>query len=352
MKNKKTKILLCSLLKPADDVRQYRKLAITLAKIPNTNVVSVGSLSNTKVANEPNIWLIPAFSYQRGLVFRFLNFFKMFKILLQQKPEVIIVNSADLLLVAIAYKILFGSVLCYDVQENYLLNLKHSKSWSVFLRYPLALAVRVAEWVSAPFISQYFLAEAVYAKQLPFLSPTRTLILENKFQPYPNWETDKLSIIRQENLYLISGTLGPSYLILESIAWFLDHILPTTTNAELIIAGYAPDKNYLKEIESTVNANPSIRLIGGEKLVPFEAIIRLQLKAQYGIINLANTPAMVGKIATKAFEYQANSLIIIDLGISKAITKKYLVKNFSNTNLWQSNTKYLVNTLSNVMLKY
>ena len=48
MNTKRKKILLCSLLKPADDVRQCLKLAATLATIPNTEVVSVGSKTNTK----------------------------------------------------------------------------------------------------------------------------------------------------------------------------------------------------------------------------------------------------------------------------------------------------------------
>lgn len=342
MNTKRKKILLCSLLKPANDVRQCLKLAATLATIPNTEVVSVGSKTNTKANFYHNIRLIPAFTYQRALPNRVFNFFKLFKILLQEKPEVIIVSSADLLLVTILYKILFGCVLCYDVQENYSLNLWFSKSWPWFLKYPLAIGVRAVEWLVSPLINQYFLAESVYARQLGFLSPTRSIILENKFQPYDGYETDKSTITKQPYLYLISGTLGPSYLILESISWFLKEVQLHNPKAELIIAGYAPDKVYLKKIHDLVAANPSISLLGGDSLVPYEDIIRLQLKATYGIINLAKIPAMEGKIATKVFEYKANNLIIIDLNYNTKNTKVNLVDNFSNTNLWESNTKELL----------
>ena len=348
MNTKRKKILLCSLLKPADDVRQCVKLAATLAKIPNSEVVSVGSKANTKANFYHNIRLIPAFYYHRGLLNRVFNFFKLFKILLQEKPEVIIVSSADLLLVTSLYKILFGCVLCYDVQENYSLNLWHSKSWPWFLKFPLAVAVRAVEWLVSPLINQYFLAEAVYARQLGFLSPTRSVILENKFQPYDGYETDKSNITKQPHLYLISGTLGPSYLILESISWFLNEVRPNNPKAELIIAGYAPDKVYLNKIQQLVRENHSLSLFGGDSLVQYEDIIRLQLKATYGIINLAKIPAMEGKVATKVFEYKANSLIIIDLGRVTKNTKSVLVNNFSNTNFWDSNT----NALLRIFTKY
>lgn len=349
MEIKNRKILLCSLLKPADDVRQYRKLAITLASLPHTEVISVGSKANTKVPEQQNIWLISAFTYQRWLFFRILNIFKMFKILLQLKPEVIIVSSSDLLLVTTLYKILFGCKLCYDVQENYYLNLWYSKSWSAFLRYPLALLVSTIEWLCSPFISQYFLAEALYARQLPYLSPTRTLILENTFQPYHSWETDKATIKKQENLYLISGTLGPAYLILESIAWFLAQIVPNTPKAKLLIAGYAPDGKYLEQIEAAIKGIANISLVGGKELVPYQDLIRLQLSAQYGIINLANNAAMEGKVATKLYEYIANDLIIIDLGFSNSITKTNLVISFSKNYLWEANAKLLLRLFSNLL---
>jgi hypothetical protein len=266
----------------------------------------------------------------------------LFKILLQEKPEVIIVSSADLLLVTILYKILFGCVLCYDVQENYSLNLWFSKSWPWFLKYPLAIGVRAVEWLVSPLINQYFLAESVYARQLGFLSPTRSVILENKFQPYDGYETDKSTITKQPYLYLISGTLGPSYLILESITWFLKEVQLHNPKAELIIAGYAPDKVYLNKIQQLVSENPCLSLVGGDCLVPYGEIIRLQLKAIYGIINLAKIPAMEGKVATKVFEYKANNLIIIDLGYNTKNTKVNLANNFSNTNLWENNTKALL----------
>jgi hypothetical protein len=342
MKTKRKKILLCSLLKPADDVRQCVKLAGSLAKIPNTEVVSVGSKANTKANFYYNIRLIPAFIYQRGLLNRFFNFFKLFKILLQEKPEVIIVSSADLLLVTSLYKILFGCVLCYDVQENYSLNLWYSKSWPWFLKFPLAVAVRAVEWLVSPLINQYFLAESVYARQLGFLSPTRSVILENKFQPYDGYETDKAAIPKQPDLYLISGTLGPSYLILESISWFLNEVKPNTPQAQLVISGYAPNKVYLNKIQQLVSENHCLSLVGGDTLVPYEDIIRLQLKATHGIINLAKIPAMEGKVATKVFEYKANNLIIIDLGLITKNTKSDLVNNFSNTNFWENNTKVIL----------
>ena len=51
---------------------------------------------------------------------------------------------------------------------------------------------------------------------------------------------------------------------------------------------------------------------------------------------------MEGKVATKVFEYNTNNLIIIDLDFSTKNTKDILVNNFSNTNLWESNTKALL----------
>jgi len=330
--NKITKILFCSVLKPANDVRQCQKLAASVATLPKVEAVSVGCSSTNKEEYFGKVRLVSPFSYSRCLVKRIFSVFKICKILLKEKPEVVVVCSSDLLIVASIYKILFNAKLCYDLQENYSLNLTESAQWPFLLKYCLAFFSRAVEIITSPLVNYFFLAEAVYARQLNFLSPTRSIILANKFLPYPEWEFDKLNAKRNPNLYLISGTLGAAYQVLETIDWFLAEILPDNSKAELLIAGFSPDKNYLTALNKKIQGHSSIKILGGESPLPHRTIIQCQLKATFGIINLAKNLAMDEKVATKVFEYAANELVTINLAkkelnilakFSNQITKEF-----------------------------
>src|SRR5690606_8480188 len=114
----------------------------------------------------------------------------------------------ELLLPGVFLKILLGCRLFYDVQENYYRNIIHTPAFPKFLRPILATYVRVKEWCSAPFIDHYFLAEASYQTELPFLRKKYTII-ENKYKGR-RIPTDKKCTSDRNFHFIFSGTLAQS----------------------------------------------------------------------------------------------------------------------------------------------
>ncbi len=113
----KFKILLASVLKTVDDTRMYEKIGMALAKIDKAEIHIVGFASNN-VSSYDNIEFHGIFNFNRLSPKRLLASWKLWRLLLKLKPEVIIVNTHELLIVITLYRILFGCKLLYDIPEN------------------------------------------------------------------------------------------------------------------------------------------------------------------------------------------------------------------------------------------
>ena len=172
------KLVIASLLKPVDDIRHFRKIALTLGQTSKyeINIIGFESKNNREY---PSIHFHPIFKHRRPGFARFAQYFKYYLKLFQVKPTVLIVNTPELLIVSIAYKILFGSKLIYDIRENYKANFLYQKIYSYPIRHLLAYFSRIIEVLSSPFINHFILAERCYEHQLPFIGDRYTII-ENK----------------------------------------------------------------------------------------------------------------------------------------------------------------------------
>src|SRR5699024_4005215 len=111
----------------------------------------------------PSMRFFPIFHFKRNNLKRIFASWKYYNLLLEVKPSIIIVTTAELLIVSVVYKILFGSKLCYDVQENYYRNIRYTHTYPKLIRNGLAWIVKAIENCSDKWIDQYFLAEECYS---------------------------------------------------------------------------------------------------------------------------------------------------------------------------------------------
>ena len=300
-------IVIASILKPVDDTRMYEKMAVTLAASGRYEVIVIGFPASRKIEHS-GITFLPSKKFRRLSLERLISPFRVFQKILKVKPEVLIVNSHELLIVAIVNRILFGTTLIYDVQENYYRNLKHTKAFPVIIRTVLAWWVRLKEKLSVPFFKWFYLAEKGYVKEMTFLG-TKYTVLENKavlpsdFKKSPR----KDSAIR----LLFSGTLAESTGVFQAIN-LARELYPINPNITLKIIGYCAQAHVLSRIREAIQNCPFIKLAGGgDQLVPHHRIMDAISEADFGIICYPASPHTQNSIPTKLYEYLACSLPVL-----------------------------------------
>ena len=99
------KILILSVLKPVNDIRNYHKIGKTLAKNGfDVIITGFGSLEST---TKGNIFLKPIYNNNRIHWSRFLVSFKVLSIFIKTKPNVLLVSSIELMPIALLLKLIF-----------------------------------------------------------------------------------------------------------------------------------------------------------------------------------------------------------------------------------------------------
>lgn len=301
---KKTKIVIASVLKPADDVRAFEKIGMTLAA-EGHEVYLIGMPATTQVT-PPNIHFIELAPFDRLDWQRLAAPFRVFKKVRKVKPEVLIVNTHELLIVAFLNRILFGTKIVYDIQENYYRNIRWTKAFSPFLRTPLALWVRLKEQVLTPFFHGVIVAEKCYQEELPFLL-SKAVVIENKsvlpegFVRQPSG--DKL-------LLAFTGTLGESTGVYQAID-LADQLYEKRADTELHILGFCAQPEVLADIMNRCSGKKYIKLVAGKMQLGHSRIMDLVSKAHFGVVSYPASPHTAGRIPTKLFEYLSARLPIL-----------------------------------------
>lgn len=288
---KKAKIVIASVLKPADDVRMYEKLATTLAKSSEWEVEVWGY--PCPVPTHPNIHFHVWKNFQRLSLGRVGVQYQFWKKLRQSKPDVLIIGTHEMLLTSWIYSCIFRIRLIYDIRENYFQNLHFQSNYPKWLKIPMAYVLRGLERVAAPRIRHFLLAEKGYAADLAFIKD-RWTIIENKALPIlrnPASETCKV---------VITGTVSDYSQTDESIALFLQlkQVIP---HADLTVIGHCPSKKYQQLLEEKYAGQA--RLILSDKPIQHQEILTHISEAHLAIIGYKNSPITVGKTPTKLFEY-------------------------------------------------
>ena len=298
----KRNLVIGSVLRPVDDHRMYEKLGVHIAALDVCHVHIVGFCSLNDVRHA-TITFHPVFDFQRLSFRRFLSPLRFLKKLFQLKPETVIVNSPDLLIVTIFYKILFGKKMFYDVLENHAANILFANTYPLFVRRPLAFFVRVVESAASPFVDGYWLAERVYAHELPFVKCKYTII-ENRFVPL----TDVVVRPRRgRHRLLYSGTISESYGVFDAIA-LVKWLHATDSRFHLTIIGYAAQPSVQRCIASECKNIAFIDLIGINVLVPHSQILDKIRCCDIGLLPYRVNQAVRHRIPTKVHEYAVFSL--------------------------------------------
>ncbi len=293
MKDKRKKIVISSLLKPVDDVRMYEKFGLNIKSYLNFDVEIIGSKSEIP-ENKNQIKFHPLFIQKRFGLTRFFPSLKYYIKLLKAKPDLIIVNTHDLQIVNIFYKILFGSKLLYDIRENYYNNSLYMGGFGLF-KWIIALWVRCKELWNSYWIDGNLLAEKSYNKIL--FTKKKSVIVENKYMP----TVSNNKLIKDNFLLVYSGTISLEYGILEAIE-YAEIYNKKDSRYHLIIIGYCANNFQLKMIKAKINDLVFVKLVGGNHTVPHDHIIDLISKATIALLPYHLNKAVLECIPSKIYE--------------------------------------------------
>jgi glycosyltransferase involved in cell wall biosynthesis len=211
---------------------------------------------------------------------------------------------------AVLYKLLTGTVVIYDLQENYFFNLHYQEHYSFFTRHLAAYAVRFFEKNLIRFVDAAFLAESCYAEEIKYL-PEKSILLENKVFRSENFE--KLTAYERKNdalNFVISGTLTQTYGTKEGIKFFMELKKKFRFDGKLYVCGYAPDKNYRKEITELCKSEDVVADISASPL-PHEKILKVWARCQICLMPYLKNKAIENRIPTKFYEAMAAGKIIL-----------------------------------------
>jgi glycosyltransferase involved in cell wall biosynthesis len=297
------RVVLASVLKPVDDTRMVEKMAVSLTRDGRFAVTVIGYGKSENAM--PGISIYGLGEFKRVSVARLLAPLQVLVKCYQVKPEILIVNTHELLVVGLANRILFGTEIWYDLQENYYRNIRFGGVFPRLVRTPLALFVRAKEKLLAPFFKGFFLAEKGYELELTFLG-NRALVLENKV-------TRTTVIPRKKGAhftFLFSGTLAESTGVFDAIR-LVRAIRDQGAEVRLRIIGYAALQDVRERLMLASSTAPFVSLEGIDRLVPHRQIMAAIAEADAGIIAYPDSPHTTHSIPTKLYEYLGNQLPIV-----------------------------------------
>lgn len=305
------RILLASLLKPVNDTRMFEKLGYSLCKLPNTQVHIAGFAAPVPADLPANMHLHPVFSFRRLSMGRIEAQLRYLRLLKSIKPDLIIVCTHELLLPTWRYSRKYKTLLVYDVQENYSLNLTAQDTYNPILKRILAWGIRRIEKLTADGIAHFLLAERSYAQELPFID-ARYTILENKYKPAPNYKPRPAPVgINPESIKLLyTGTISGIYGIFEAIR-FAEEFFRINNHVTLTIIGYCAHEPTLQRLKKVISGKPYITLIGGNRLVPHPEILQAIATHDLGLLPYQPNPSTFHCIPTKLYEYMAYNLPVL-----------------------------------------
>jgi hypothetical protein len=301
---KKQRIVIASVLKPVDDTRMFEKIGMSLHSTGQYKIHILGYKGDSDPP--PGLYFHAHERFARISFKRLLVPWKILNKIITIRPKLIIITTHELLWISMLAKMIVGSKVVYDVQENYFLNILYTDSFPRLLRPSIAAYVRLKEVLFSPFIDHFLLAEKGYERELPFGRKKRTVI-ENKVRR-PTRE-----IVRNDqrgNSLVFSGTLAETTGIFTAIELGvklhdIDH------SVTLTIIGYCPRQDTLYKIINTIEPYTFIKLIGGDKLVSHKDVLACVAKSDFGIIAYPPNVSTASSVPTKLYEYLGYRLPIL-----------------------------------------
>lgn len=261
---------------------------------------------------------------------------ELFKIALKLKPQVIVACSPDLLPLAVAHKILFGSKLYYDVQEDYKANLAFMKTTSRLKGLLLGGLIRTVERLCAPFVDEFFLAERKYVQKLGFIG-NRYRILENKALPI---DTNSLLLVTANKtkadlpLVYFGGTLSEEFGILDLVSWYKNES-PSLPYGSLRLVGHCPSPEVRKTIDAATSGHERISGNWPAFPLPYEEIVAAGAECDIQALPYRMNKAIAGKVPTKLYQCLYEKKATLHHSIAFSNIEKAYAKHFAKT-LWNA----------------
>ncbi|WP_143436962.1 glycosyltransferase family protein [Hymenobacter mucosus] len=311
-----TTVLLASVLKPLDDTRMLGKFGRALASRLSTHVHVAGRLAPTPPNLPPNLHTHALLAGARFSMARVGAQWRYWQLLRQLNPNVVIVHAPELLPLTVLWRAVGrGRQFVYDVRENYALNIQTQRVYPAWARGLLASLVRKLETLAATKAAGLILAERSYADELPFATPARTILLENKYQPRtdetPALPTHRLPVPDEPLRLLYSGTISELNGVFEALE-FARQLRQLWPSVHLTIIGFCQQPAQLVRLRTAVAAaSGGVSLIGGGTLVPHAQVVQEIERSHLGLLPYRPHPSTARCVPTKLFEYLAHGLPMV-----------------------------------------
>jgi glycosyltransferase involved in cell wall biosynthesis len=287
----------------------FEKLGASLAAIPNTTVHIIGFPAGDSPAKHDSIQLHRNAEKPFGRISatRLTAPFRIMRKVLLLKPHLLIITTHELLWMALGCKLILGCKIIYDVQENYYLNIRSTKTFPAVIRVLLAMYVRLKERICAPFVDHFLMAEKGYNEEIRFARPH--LVLENKLPERLANQYRRIPEQGKINL-VFSGTLAETTGVLEAIhlAGKLHAVNPDVT---LTIIGNCFSAKFLEKLTREAARHSFVHLTATAFPVAHELILASLSRARAGIIIYPPNPSTRSSIPTKLYEYLAIGLPVL-----------------------------------------
>lgn len=300
----KKRIVLASVLKPVTDTRMFEKLGRTLAMCQENDVHLIGFPAKVTFAENISFHSIYTKPFKRLSLKRLLAPLKILIIFFRLRPNTIIITTHELLLQGVLYKLLTGTRLYYDVQENYYYNIRYTSAFPVLLRFPLAAYVRLKELLLSRVVDYYFLAEKGYYEELQFARPC--VVLENKLSKAYVAEPKNPNRLH----FLFTGTLAETTGVLEAIR-LVKELHRLNDQVQLTIIGHVTTKKFLDKLNKMVADSTFIHLTANLFPIPHTSILHAISIAGTGIIIYPTNPSTRSSVPTKLYEYLGMKLPVL-----------------------------------------
>ena len=271
----------------------FEKMALTLSHQYEVHIF--GTKATTDPKND-SVFFHSLLSFERVSFNRLLAPLKLLRKILTLKPSLLIISTHELLWMVLLAKMLVRFRVIYDIRENYFRNILYTNTFPPVLRVFVALYVRCKEWITAPFIDRFFLAEAGYARELSFIDD-RTVVIENKVKKIELPPVTKWSAADGNTHLLFSGTLASTTGVFTAIDLAIK-CYKADARIRLHIVGFSPMHSVRQEIRQAVDGHSFIKFTEYSHPIPHTEILLAIQKADVGIIAYPPNRSTVNTIPT------------------------------------------------------
>jgi hypothetical protein len=301
-------IVIASILKPVDEVRIYKRFAISLSKTNKYDLNIIGIESKSHQSDHPNIHFHSYKYSHRSIINRFRRWIEYTKKIKEIDPELIIITSPEFLLIHLLFIKKNSQKWVYDIQEDYWKNITFLSTYPKTIKFILRSIIRKTEAKLASNYDGLILAEKAYLNELPFAKKhQQKVILENK---YHNSNPIKRAKKKEAKNLIFTGVVSDYSGIFETISLFRK-LQETRPHLTLKIVGYSFQHKTQKRLKKLISTNNQIEWIGEETFVSHDKIISELRNSDVAIIGYRPNSVNENKMPSKLYEYVAESIPFI-----------------------------------------